>query len=254
MPSWTRLALIVAGGLLGIFASLSLLPKASAGAAPDGNSASGVLAGHAVEHVNSSSVTTPPTIPTTTTVPAPSQPPAAAPTPAPSPAPTSTTVPAPHPSPAPAPPPTVTHGILPPHNPAANIPPQPNFLPSCSGTQYDDSSGCVNTTLEAIANARQAEGLGPMVLPGNWYSLTPQEQLFVSTNLERTARGLPALSAMVSPLDASSAAAAAANDDPEPPGGFGFTQWGSNWAGAVGNPLEAIYFWMYDDGPGSSNV
>jgi hypothetical protein len=22
----------------------------------------------------------------------------------------------------------------------------------------------------------------------------------------------------------------------------------------VGNPLEAIYFWMYDDGPGSSNI
>jgi hypothetical protein len=22
----------------------------------------------------------------------------------------------------------------------------------------------------------------------------------------------------------------------------------------VGNPLEAIYFWMYDDGPGSSNL
>lgn len=93
-----------------------------------------------------------------------------------------------------------------------------------------------------------------MVLPSNWGALSAQQQLFVATNLERTARGLPALSTMVSPLDQAAQAGAAANADPSPPPGFGFEEWGSNWAGAVGNPLEAIYYWMYDDGPGSNNI
>jgi len=33
---------------------------------------------------------------------------------------------------------------------------------------------------------------------------------------------------------------------------FRFREWGANWAGGVGSPLEAVYYWMYDDGPGSS--
>jgi hypothetical protein len=93
-----------------------------------------------------------------------------------------------------------------------------------------------------------------MSLPGNWGALTPQEQLYVGTNLERTVRGLAALSAMATVLDQSAAQGAATGNDPAPPGGFPFEQWGANWAGGMGNPLEAIYYWMYDDGPGSSNA
>ncbi|HUY65063.1 MAG TPA: hypothetical protein VMV14_11190 [Acidimicrobiales bacterium] len=183
---------------------------------------------------------------------------------APAPAPTTTTVPAPpaaHASQspashaaAPAPAATVRRGILPPQEPPANIPPSPDFLQSCQGTQYDDSTGCVQATLSAIDNARGSEGLPAMALPGNWGQLTVQEQLFVATDLERTVRGLPPLTAMASALDQASAQGAAQSTDPSPPSGFAYTQWGSNWAGAVGNPLEAIYYWMYDDGLGSSNV
>jgi hypothetical protein len=147
-----------------------------------------------------------------------------------------------------------TRGILPPAVPADNIAPDPNFLQSCSGSAYDDSSSCTGATLQAIANARAGEGLAPMTLPTNWAQLTPAEQLFVATNLERTARGLPALTAMASALDQAADQGATQNDDPAPPAGFPFTEWGSNWAGAVGNPLEAIYLWMYDDGVGSANV
>jgi hypothetical protein len=144
--------------------------------------------------------------------------------------------------------------ILPPDNPAENIAPQPDFLNSCSGWRYDDSSRCVGATLQAIANARHSEGLGPMTLPSNWYGLGPSKQLYVATNLERTARGLAPLAAMSPALDQAAEIAADAHSDPGPPGGFGYTQWGSNWAGAVGNALEAMYFWMYDDGPRSSNI
>jgi len=139
-------------------------------------------------------------------------------------------------------------------DPAANIAPSPNFLTSCSGNSYDDSSPCLSAVLGAIANARNQEGLPGMVLPSNWTQLSPQQQLFVATNLERTARGLPPLSGMATALDQSSASAAAVNADPSPPAGFPWTSWGGNWAGAVGNPLEDIYFWMYDDGPGSYNI
>jgi hypothetical protein len=145
-------------------------------------------------------------------------------------------------------------GILPPGNPPANIAPNPNFLSDCSGSQYDDSSGCVSATLAAIANGRSAEGLPGMVLPTNWTADSPAQQLFVATNLERTVRGLPPLTAMASSLDQSALIGAEQSNDPSPAAGFPWTQWGSNWAGAVGNPLEAIYFWMYDDGLGSSNV
>jgi hypothetical protein len=140
-------------------------------------------------------------------------------------------------------------GVLP-----ANIAPQPNFLLSCSGAQYDDSQACVGTTLQAIANGRSHEGLPPMVLPSNWDQLSPAQQIFVATNLERTARGLPPMAAMATSLDQDAAQGAAQDIDPGPPGGFPYSQWGSNWAGAVGNPLEAIYFWMYDDGEGTANI
>jgi hypothetical protein len=93
-----------------------------------------------------------------------------------------------------------------------------------------------------------------MPLPADWSSLNPAEQLFVATNLERVDRGLPPMSEMASALDQASASAAALDQDPTPPSGFDATKWTSNWAGGVGSPLEAIYFWMYDDGPGSPNV
>jgi hypothetical protein len=145
-------------------------------------------------------------------------------------------------------------GILPPGNPAANVAPNPNFLNDCSGSQYDDSSGCTSAVVAAIANGRAAEGLPGMVLPTDWTALSPDQQLFVATNLERTVRGLPPLTAMASSLDQSALIGAEQSNDPSPAAAFPWTRWGSNWAGAMGNPLEAIYFWMYDDGPGSSNI
>lgn len=93
-----------------------------------------------------------------------------------------------------------------------------------------------------------------MVLPTDWASLTGPEQLFVATNLERTARGLAPLSGLATSLDQAAAGGAASGADPSPPSGFPYRIWTSNWAGALGNPLEAIYLWMYDDGPGSANV
>lgn len=210
-------------------------------------------AGAEAVHALSLPSTTVPASPTTTVPPAPTTTvphTPTAPSPQPVPAPTAHAA-----TPAtPAAPASVKRGILPPQEPPSNIPPSPNFLQDCQGSQYDDSPGCVNATLSAIDNARAAEGLPGMTLPGNWTQLTEEQQLFVVTDLERTVRGLAPLSAMADALDQAAAQGASQSTDPSPPAGFPYTQWGSNWAGAVGNPLEAMYYWMYDDGLGSSNI
>ena len=139
-------------------------------------------------------------------------------------------------------------------DPPADIYPNPPFFQDCSGTTYDDSSLCVSNTVQAIDNARAQEGTGPMGLPSDWSSLTPEQQMFVATNLERTARGLAPLSAMATRLDQSAESAAAQSRDATVPSDFPSSRWTSNWAGGGGNPLENIYIWMYDDGPGSGNT
>lgn len=139
-------------------------------------------------------------------------------------------------------------------NPPANIAPNPNFLDICSGSTVDESASCTQAALEAIDAARSDEGLGPMVLPANWTSLSGGEQLFVVTNLERTARGLAPMTALDAALDQAAAAGAADGSDPTPPAGYPYSTWASNWGGALGNPLEVDYYWMYDDGPGSANI
>jgi hypothetical protein len=140
------------------------------------------------------------------------------------------------------------------NDPAANIAPSPDFLASCSGSSYDNTPGCENAALAAIDNARSQEALPSMVLPADWAELSGPEQLFVATNLERTARGLAPLSGMATALDQAAQSAATQNADPTAPADFPWSSWGGNWAGAVGSPLEAVYFWMYDDGPGSNNL
>ena len=145
-------------------------------------------------------------------------------------------------------------GTGPSNDPTTNIAPSPNFLASCAGNSYDNSPACQNAVLGAIDNARNLEGLPGLVLPTDWYSLTPQEQLFIATNLERTVRGLPALSGMATALDGAALGRRRAERDPPRRRASRGRQWGGNWAGAVGNPLEAIYFWMYDDGLGSNNI
>ncbi|HUO49526.1 MAG TPA: hypothetical protein VMU09_11895 [Acidimicrobiales bacterium] len=189
-----------------------------------------------------------PVVPTTTVPPTTTT---TAPPPAPAPAPVH---PAPAPAPAPAPVAAPVRVVSTPADPAANIAPSPNFLGSCAANSYDDSQGCVGATVQAIDNARAREGVGPMNLPSNWYSLSVNQQTFVMTDLERTARGMAPLSEMASNLEGAAQQGASANQDPSPPAGYPFSQWGSNWAGEMGNPLEALYYWMYDDGPGSSNI
>jgi len=143
---------------------------------------------------------------------------------------------------------------VPPSNPSQNLLPDPDIFNYCPANTLDLSGPCETASLEAINNAHAIEGLAPMVLPADWSALSPSEQLFVATNLERTVRGLAPMSGMSIALDAAAVVGANGNTDASPPSGFYASHWTSNWAGGVGSPLEAVYLWMYDDGPGSPNA
>ena len=91
--------------------------------------------------------------------------------------------------------------------------------------------------------------------------LTPDEQLFVTVDLERTTRGLPPALVLSRSLDAIAQAGAQGDRDPaisvvprQLPGGGRVGYLGGTWAGGWINPLGSDYGWMYDDGPGSTNL
>ena len=135
-----------------------------------------------------------------------------------------------------------------------NVPPSPNFLGACY--PHNTSDACMAKVKQATTNARSVEGLGPMNLPTNFASLTPAEQTFVITDIERVDRGLPPLVGLVDAFNADAQSGAQGNADPSPaqvPSGLRITAWASNWA-ENGNPLASNYFWMYDDGVNSGNI
>jgi hypothetical protein len=129
--------------------------------------------------------------------------------------------------------------------PSANLAPFPNFTQTCldAGIQ---SKACLVTTLDAIDYAHKQEGLGIIYLPRNWQSLTPAEQLFVITNLERTARGERPIPGLTASLDQIAETGAAQHTDPvlSP---FAIAPVASIWAESEG-PLASDYEWMYNDG------
>jgi hypothetical protein len=114
----------------------------------------------------------------------------------------------------------------------------------------------VAAQIEATDNARASEGLPPMRLPSDYGSLTPEEQLFVLTDIERVSRGEQPAVGLSPLLDADAQAGAESGDDPQ----FSFAQipssnwWGSNVVSGALDALDASYTWMYEDGYGGYNV
>jgi hypothetical protein len=139
--------------------------------------------------------------------------------------------------------------IVPPSNPGANITPAPGYSGPC-GSLSSPNPYCPSG-LTLLYGDRQAEGLAPMSLPSNYGSLTPPEQLFVLTDLERIDRGLPPISGLSANLNAYAQAGANAHTDPP------FPPYGATAGATVASTPSlgtALAMWMYDDGPGGTNV
>jgi hypothetical protein len=137
-----------------------------------------------------------------------------------------------------------------PANPAANMPIRTPA--SCSAPT---SPTCENAVVAALDAARTTLGLGPYTLPADFDSLPAANQLFVLSNLDRVAYGLPVISGLSPALSNAAAAGVSSDADPNPsaivPPDAG---WSSNWAGGFANAPLAYYEWMYDDGLGSPNL
>ncbi len=147
-------------------------------------------------------------------------------------------------------------GVLPPKNPARSVSPSPNFLGAASCRGGKDTAACNTIVLHAVTHARKVlEKIGGMSFSlAAYQKLTPDEQLFVSANLERVKRGLPAITVLTRSLDA--VAQDGANADTDPPlnkvpgklaGGGRWVSLGGNWAGGFDNALGSDYGWMYYD-------
>jgi hypothetical protein len=134
-------------------------------------------------------------------------------------------------------------------DPVTNVSPSADFPRACYTTQQ--SATCDSIALVNINTARAAEGLAPMVLPANYYTLPLDQQILVVTNQERTARGLAAIKGLDVTLNSLALSGAQYNTDPYGPSGH---SWASNWAGGEASALAADFSWMYDDGLGSNNI
>jgi hypothetical protein len=135
--------------------------------------------------------------------------------------------------------------------------PSANRTPSGATNQAcfsePSSQTCVTDALGDLNAARVSEGVVPLVLPGDWGSLTIPQQLLVLSNLERIDRGLVPIDGLSTPLDADAQTGAAADKDPQPTNFYGDT-WTANWEGGYVSPLLSDFAWMYDDGFGSGNL
>lgn len=137
-------------------------------------------------------------------------------------------------------------GVLPPHHPAYGLSIDEHTQPTCTGAR-DHSAVCLDESVALLNSGRRREHLAPLVLPANWDRLTVPQQLFVMTDLERTARGLPPDSGLARDWNAAAAAGAAAGTDPTT-SGSGAHGFESIWAGGMPNPIVAMLGLVYNDG------
>jgi hypothetical protein len=137
-------------------------------------------------------------------------------------------------------------------DPARTMPPSPDYTQICA-VGLDSSSRCLDAVIAAVDTARAAAGVKPLVLPSDFGQLSVPRQLLVVVNLERVDRGLRPFAGLTAALDRNAQLGAdAANDPPDPGGSYRVVD--SEWAGGASNGLDAVYGWMYDDGPGGTNL
>lgn len=131
--------------------------------------------------------------------------------------------------------------ILPPTDPQYSLG-IGRYNPSSCSAVTDFSADCLSESLGMINAGRRGEGLGPLVLPANWQALTVAQQLYVLTELERSARGLPVDTGLSADLNSAAARGADAGRDPS---GGGMA---ALWAGGEPNSIVVIADWIYEDG------
>ncbi len=128
--------------------------------------------------------------------------------------------------------------------------PGSNFFadPSCSTPTV-----CVQSVVGVLDQARARLGQPPYSLPGNFAQLSPAEQAFVLTNLDRVLYGLAPIPGLSSQLNQAAASAVRLDTDPVF-SSADMTALTGDWGGGYRNLPQAYEAWMYDDGPGGPNL
>ena len=98
-------------------------------------------------------------------------------------------------------------------NPTANIPVGP--LPSACA-YAPKGTACMRAMVRALNGAHAQLGLGPYLLPTDFYSLSGSQQLLILCNLDRLAYGLPPVVGLSPVLNAVAASGVTSDSDPDP--------------------------------------
>jgi hypothetical protein len=139
--------------------------------------------------------------------------------------------------------------IVPPDYPYVNISPAPGYDGPCGSVAAPNPS--CPAGLVTIDGDRAVEGVVPMSLPTDYSSLTPQEQTFVLTNLERVDRGIAPIAGLAAGLNGLAQAGADSFTSPTvPPYGSGF---GSTYSSTT-SLIQSDIMWLYEDGYGGANA
>lgn len=115
---------------------------------------------------------------------------------------------------------------------------------------------CENGVLYNLDRARKSVGLASYKVPASFTRLSPEDQMLILTNLDRSAYGITPAAGLVPSLDTRAAEGVAVENDPFAsaiPGGT-ILGYAANWAGEFRTVLEAYYVWMYDDGYPGENL
>jgi hypothetical protein len=107
-----------------------------------------------------------------------------------------------------------------------------------------------------LNHARSALSLAPYAIPSNFTSMSVPQQLLTLSNLDRAVYSLQAISGINATLNSAAQQGVTNGGDPVGVnvGSNSWTGWASNWAAGYTSALWAYYDWMYDDGPGSTNI
>jgi hypothetical protein len=141
--------------------------------------------------------------------------------------------------------------------PSANIPESPAY-PAGTCQPHPSLAACQNAGIAALNHARSVLGLGPYELPASFAALPAASQLLVLSNQDRQVYGLAPIRGLTAALNAAAQVGVATDTDPAgllgAVDGVFYNAWTANWAAGWSSPIYTYYEWMYNDGPGSSNI
>ena len=113
---------------------------------------------------------------------------------------------------------------------------------------------CIDAGVYYLDRARARVGLPAYKLPADFPSLTPPQQMFILTNLDRIAYGLPPIPGLTAELNHDALASGVWRaDDPYPSNPARLHTWWPAWAGAFYNAPMAYETFVWNDGLGSTN-